>query len=57
MDQKDKITTAISELSPERLEKLRTLALNQLSDYQKTSYLFESFRDLKMREIMAKYCK
>ena len=55
MDIKDQITQAINNLTPERREKLEQLALSQLSDYQKTSYVFESFRDLKMREIMKKY--
>ena len=54
---KDKITKALNDLSPERLKKLQELAMSQLSESQRTSYVFESLRDMKCREIMAKYCK
>lgn len=52
---KDKITKAIQELSPERLEKLKQLALSQMTDSQKYSPVYQSIQDLKCREIMAKY--
>ena len=54
---KERITTAISELSPERLQKLRTLAISQMTDAQKSSYAYESLLSLAMRRIMSKYCK
>lgn len=52
---KNKITKALNDLSPERLKKLQDLAMSQLSESQRTSYVFESLRDIQMREIMSKY--
>ena len=59
MDSKDKITKALNDLrlEPERYKKLQSLALSQMSDSQKHSSVYLSIQDLKMREIMAKYCK
>jgi len=52
---KDLITQAINSLPPERLKKLQELAMSQLTESQRTSYVFESLRDMKCREIMGKY--
>ena len=59
MDSKDRITQALADLKkePERYEKLKSLALSQMNDAQKHSSVHLSIMDLKMREIMAKYCK
>ena len=57
MDQKDKITKAIQELSLERLKKLQQLAISQMTESQKHSWVFNSILDLKCREIMSRYCK
>jgi hypothetical protein len=54
-DTKDKITQAINSLPPERLKKLQELAMSQLTELQRTSYVFESLRDLEMRRIMSRY--
>ena len=56
---KDKITKALNDLKlePERYKKLQSLALSQMTDSQKHSPVYLSIQDLKMREIMAKYCK
>ena len=56
---KDKITKALNDLKlePERYKKLQSLALSQMTDSQKHSPVYLSIQDLKMREIMSKYCK
>ena len=59
MDQKEKITQALNDLKnePSRYKKLQSLALSQMTDSQKHSPVYLSIMDLKMREIMSKYCK
>jgi hypothetical protein len=52
---KDLITQSINSLPPERLKKLQDLALSQLTESQRESYVFEALRDMKCREIMSRY--
>ncbi len=56
---KDRITKALNDLKlePDRYAKLQSLALSNMTDSQKHSPVYLSIMDLKMREIMAKYCK
>lgn len=57
MDQKDKITLAISKLKedPARWKNLTDFAISKLTEDQKKSSVYDSLLNLKIREILAEY--